>query len=108
MKQSSIFKLAIKLLKQEAKSNPTRSFVNSEGERVTIKDVANELDKVSKWLYRGLSTEDIARVVRCKNCKYYKKHNKTDSLKGSSYYICSKDKQRRDPMFYCTDGEERL
>lgn len=108
MKQVDIYRLAVKLLRGLAKENPGKSFTNSAGEKATISDVADELDKVSKWLYKDFHTEDIDKVVRCKKCKYYKKYRKKGSIKDLPFYACSKDRKKRDPMFFCKDGEERL
>lgn len=108
MKQVDIYRLAVKLLRKMAKENPGKSFTNSAGEKATIDYVANELDKVSKWLYKDFHTEDIDKVVRCKNCKYYKKYKKKGAIKASVFWACSRDMQKRDPMFFCKDGEERL
>lgn len=108
MKQVDVYRLAVKLLKKMAKDNPGKSFTNSAGEKATIDDVANELDKVSKWLYRDFYTEDIDKVVRCKKCKHYKKYKKKGAFKARVFQACSKDMKKRDPMFFCKDGEERL
>jgi hypothetical protein len=108
MKQVDIYRLAVKLLRKMAKENPGKSFTNSAGEKATIDDVANELDKVSKWLYKDFHTEDIDKVVRCKKCKYYKKYKKKGAFKAQVFQACSKDMKKRDPMFFCKDGEERL
>lgn len=108
MKQVDIYRLAVKLLIKMAKENPGKSFTNSAGEKATIDDVANELDKVSKWLYKDFHTEDIDRVVRCKKCKYYKKYKKRGAFKAQVFRACSKDMKQRDPTFFCKDGEERL
>lgn len=108
MKQVDIYRLAVKLLRKMAKENPGKSFTNSEGERATIDDVADELDKVSKWLYKDFHTEDIDRVIRCKKCRYYKKYKKKGAIKASVFWACSRDMQKRDPMFFCKDGEEKF
>ena len=106
MKQVDIFRLAVRLLKQLAKEKPGRSFTNSSGEKATVEDVANEIDKLSKWVYKDFHTEDIEKVVRCKKCKHYKKYKKK-GFKTQVFHACSLTMMRRDPMFFCRDGEER-
>lgn len=106
MKQVDVYKLAVKLLKKMAKETPGKSFTNSAGEKVTIEEIADALDKVSKWLYKDFHTEDIDKVVRCKKCKFYKKYKKRGEFKPKAFMACSKDMKRRDSMFFCKDGEE--
>lgn len=108
MKQVDIYRLAVKLLRKMAKENPGKSFRNSAGEKVTVEDIADSLDKISKWLYKDFHTEDIEKVVRCQKCKFYKKYKKKDTFKPQVFQACSKDMKQRDPMFFCKDGEERL
>lgn len=107
MKQADIYRLAVKLLRNMAKENPGKSFTNSAGEKATIDDIANELDKVSKWLYKDFYTEDIDKVVRCKKCKYYKKYKKKDDRKSPPFWACRLTKIKRDPEFYCKEGIEK-
>lgn len=106
LKQVEVYRLAVKLLRKMAKENPGKTYTNSEGEKATIDYVADELDKVSKWLYKDFHTEDIDRVVRCKRCIHYKKYKKKGALKSSVFWACCKDMQKRDPMFFCKDGAE--
>ena len=108
MKQVDIYRLAVKLLRKMAKENPGKSFTNSDGEKATIDEVADALDNLSKWLYKDFHTEDITKVVRCKKCKYYKKYKKKGEFKAQIFQVCSKDMQKRSPMFFCKDGDERI
>lgn len=106
MKLSDAYKLAVKLLKRQAESNPKKTFTSPDGEKVTIADVADKLETVSKWVYPGLSSDDVTLVVRCKKCKFYKKFKKKgDTLKPKIIYACSKDMKPRDPMFFCGEGD---
>ena len=107
MKQIDMYKLAVKLLRKLAVKTNNKGFKNSDGEHVTISDVADNLEHIANWMYPELSTEDIAKVVRCKKCRYYKKYKKKGTLKGAAFYACSKDMQKRDPMFFCKEGEEQ-
>lgn len=106
MRMIDVYRLAVKLLKKMAKENPGKSFINSAGEKATIEEVADALDKVSKWLYKDFHTEDIDKVVRCKRCRFYKKYKKQGEFKPKVFMACSKDMKRHDSMFFCKDGEE--
>lgn len=66
-----------------------------------------ECRKLQGWVYPALTTEDIQKVVRCKNCMWYKKYKKKDDRKSLPVWMCSKDRIKRDPDFYCKGGEEK-
>lgn len=68
-------------------------------------EVANRLEKVLHWTYPDLSTEDIVKVIRCKDCMYYKKYRKKSPYKSVAFYACSLTKTKREPTFFCKDGE---
>lgn len=106
MKQVDVYRVTIRILRKIAKENPEKSFSNSLGEKVTVKELADELDKILNWLYKDFSTTDIAKVVYCKNCRYYKKYKRKGAFKAQIFQACSKDMKKRDPMFFCKDGEE--
>lgn len=108
MKQVDLMRLAVKLLKKIEKEAPQKSFTNASGEKATLSDVIGSLERLVKWMYPELSPEDIEKVVRCKRCRFYKRYKKKGSLKGQTFRACSKDMQKRDPMFFCKDGEESL
>lgn len=107
MKQIDVYRLSVQLLKEVAVKHPERTVVVSTKEAVTVDEVATALDKISKWVYADFYAEDIDKVVRCKNCKFYKKYRKKNAFKAHSFQACSKDKKKRDPMFFCKEGEER-
>lgn len=108
MKLIDAYQIAIKLLKRQAKDSPSKSFTTSNGEQVTISDVADSLSSVLKWIHPELCSEEITLVTRCKNCKHYKRFKKKgDLLKPRTFYACVKDRQRRSPEFFCKDGEKR-
>lgn len=103
-----IFHLAVKLLNRQAKDYPNKTFTSAEGERVTIKDVADRLEILAKWVYPELSADDIELVVHCRNCRYYKRFKKKgDLLKARAFFACTKDMSRRDPGFFCKDGDRK-
>lgn len=106
MKTYDLYKLAIKLLSRLEKEEPKRSYTNKAGESATVTDVIDTLKKTSSWMYPDLSTDDIAKVIRCKNCKYYRKYKKKGDLKSSAFYACSQDMRKRPPDFFCKDGDE--
>lgn len=75
--------------------------------RVGNTQLIKELTKLKGWIYPALSTEDIALVVRCKKCKYYKKYRRKNDIKTPSFYACSLTHAKKDPNYYCADGEEK-
>lgn len=107
MRMVDIYGLAIKLLKKMDAENPGKTFTNKDGEKATIPDIIKSLSMMKRWLYPALRPEDVTKVVRCKNCAYYKKYKKKGALKPQVFYACSKDMSRRAKDFYCKDGEER-
>lgn len=108
MKLSDAYKLAVKLLRRQAESNPKKTFTSPDGEKVTIADVADKLETVSKWVYPELSVDDIELVVHCRNCRYYKQFKKKgDLLKARAFFACTKDMSHRDPEFFCKDGDRK-
>lgn len=108
MKLSDAYKLAVKLLRRQAESNPKKTFTSPDGEKVTIADVADKLETVSKWVYPELSADDIELVVHCRNCRYYKRFKKKgDLLKARAFFACTKDMSHRDPEFFCKDGDRK-
>lgn len=90
---------AIALLKLVSKKSPKNS-----AEALLI---VEKLTALRNWVYPNLATEDIQKVIRCKNCKNYKKYRRTGDIKSRPFYACSITKQKRDPEFFCKDGEER-
>ena len=107
MKMRDIYHMVIKVLRKQAKDCPGKGFTNSSGKRVTIEELANSLEDVVQWMYHDLNTKDITKVVRCENCINYKKFRKKNAYKANEFYACRLDMKRRDPMYYCKDGEER-
>lgn len=101
-----IYALAIKLLKKTDAECPGKVFKNRDGTKVKIQDVIANLSQMKNWLYPALRTEDITKVVRCKNCRYYKKYRKKGVVPAVVFQACSLDKKPRDPMFFCKDGDE--
>lgn len=105
MKVADLYKLAVKILDKEAKQNPKKTYTNKDGEKASISDVIAMLERAYQWMYKELATDDVTLVVRCRKCKYYKKYRKKDSIKSMPFYACSLTKQKRDPQFFCADGD---
>ncbi len=106
MRLRDSLRITVKLLKQVEAENPQRRFKNAEGEKVLITDVLSSMSKLSEWVDHELSSDELVKVVRCKQCRYYKKYRKKDAYKQATFYACSKDMQKRKPDFYCGDGEK--
>lgn len=108
LKLIDVYRLSVKLLRRLAKEYPNKTFTSPEGEKVTINDIANRLEITSKWVYPQLSSDSIELVVHCRNCRYYKQFKKKgDMLKAKSFFACTKDMSRRDPEFFCKDGDRK-
>lgn len=69
------------------------------------KQISARLGRIICWIHPELTTKDIVKVTRCKNCKHYKKYRKKSGFKSYPFYACSLTKTKRDPMFFCKDGE---
>lgn len=107
MKLSSLFAVTIKILEAYSERYPKATFT-VEDTTVKMKDVITDLNKLTKWLYKDLTTESIERVIHCYDCRYYKKYKKRGNIKAPPFYACSKDHNKRRPDFYCKDGEPKL
>ena len=105
MKTYDLYKLAIKLLSQYADTIPDKKYTNKSGESATIYDVIAMLKNVSSWMYKNMSTDDICKVVRCKNCRHYKKYKKKDDFKAKPFYACNLDMKQKPPDFFCKNGD---
>ena len=101
MKVRDALKIAIKVLNEQP---PERSFKNSSGQRSSIKDVITALTLICKWAYKDLDSSDLEVVVHCKNCVHYKKYKKKDAFKSDVVWLCSLDKTKRYPEFFCKEG----
>ena len=106
MKISVMFATVIDILKLYDKEHPRATF-DVDGNIVKIKDLVNSMTKLLGWLYKDLTDENIEKVTRCYECRYYKKYRKRGAIKGATFYACSLDKAKRRPDYYCKDGERR-
>lgn len=69
--------------------------------------VVTDWNKLKGWAYPSLTTDDMINVTRCKNCEYYKRYRKKDAVRALPFYACSKTRLKRDPEFFCKDGEPK-
>ena len=106
MKISDMYLTTIKVLQIYDKEHPNKTFKVGEN-TTTVKDLIDGHKKLMGWLYKDLTTECIQKVTRCYDCKYYKKYKKKGALKGTTFFACSIDKNKRRPDFFCKDGEPR-
>jgi hypothetical protein len=51
----------------------------------------------------GNPLDDVVRVVRCRDCKWWEEGQTTDGVKG----FCPISGCCEGPEFYCADGERR-
>lgn len=106
MKISEVFTTTIGILKQYDTEHPRATF-EVDGNVVKVKDLVASLNKLLKWLYKDLTTDNIEKITRCYDCRYYKKYKRKGASKGPAFYACSLDKAKRRPDFFCKDGEPR-
>lgn len=105
MRLKSIFKICKNLALKQLEVNPNTKF-KVEGEQVYLKDMVTELDDLTNWCYK--EELDVQKVVRCKNCKYYKKYKlKNPRYHNTFVYMCSCTKTKRQPDFFCAEGCEK-
>lgn len=106
MKMSDAYLGSIKVLKRYAKENPGK-LVPVNDTKVSIDEVVDALKKVHAWVHPELVSESLVKVVRCKNCRNYKSYRKKGVYKAPSFKMCCLDRTKREPDFFCAQGEER-
>lgn len=106
MKVSEMYLTTIEILKLYTKEHPDRKFQVGD-DTVEVKDIIAQTKKLMGWLYKDLTTDNIEKITRCYDCRYYKKYKKKGALKGTAFYACSLDRAKRRPDFFCKDGEPR-
>ena len=107
MKLETVFKTCDKVISTLEEKRPGRSIETPEGS-VTFKELSDELKNLCAWCYKD--TIDVQKVVRCKNCKYYKTAKIQDekySFRHKSLHMCTLTKQQYRPEFFCAYGKER-
>lgn len=107
MRLETVFKACNQICKNLSDKNPTRGINTDEG-RISLIKLSEELDNLRSWCYKG--DIEVQKVIRCKNCRYYKRYKKSSNKNPYSHEIvamCSIDKITRKPEFFCSSGEER-
>ena len=66
-----------------------------DGEKITFQEMLKSLERLISWANPEFNTNRLQFVVLCENCKHYK------SIK----HICLKEDKRREPTFFCKEGE---
>ena len=106
MKLQDLFSVCDHLVQERIKQKPDAGIKTPSGERFKYKEISKELRNLSSWCYQ--EPLDVQNVVRCKQCKHYKRYKTKGKYKG--YQIvqaCELTKLKHDPEFYCSDGLER-
>lgn len=106
MNLKATLEAAAQVYTKKAKANPNGS-VEVFGERVPYATAASELRKVVAYVYPELNTSNVQQVVRCKDCKHYKRYRSKKNPRAPGRWLCALDKKERVSEFFCADGEER-
>lgn len=96
MKIKDALKIAVKVLNEQP---PERSFKAG-----SVAEAAKALNTILRWAYPELDSANIKQVVHCKDCVYYKKYRKKNAFKSDTIWLCSVDKTKKWPDFYCKEG----
>lgn len=107
MKLKTVFQSCDRIISSLEAKNPGRG-INTPDGRVTFKELSEELKNLCGWCYED--SVDVQKVVRCKNCKYYKQAKIQDekySFRHKSLHMCTLTKQQYRPEFFCANGKER-
>ena len=105
MKLQVLFRACNKVI---SRANPEARVKTDTGDVVTCKELSKELENLEHWCYKG--EIDVQKVIRCKNCKHYKRYRKKNAknpYEHTVFYACSLSKEKRNPEFFCSDGEEK-
>lgn len=106
MRMADAYKGALKILRRYAKENPGKT-VPINGNKVPVEEVTQELSKVVSWVHPEMMTDDLVKVVRCAKCINYKSYHKKNVFKAPSFKMCSLDRVKQTPDYYCARGEEK-
>lgn len=106
MNLKAALEAAAQAYEKRAERNPNGE-IEVFGSRVSYGKAASEIRRVVCFVYPELETGNVQKVVRCKNCKYYKRYKKKGQVKPTVKFLCSIDKRERSPGFYCADGIEK-
>lgn len=106
MNLKAALEAAAQAYEKRAERNPNGE-IEVFGSRVSYGKAASEIRRVVSFVYPELETGNVQKVVRCKNCKYYKRYRKKNSYKPEFKCLCELDKKQREPDFFCADGKEK-
>lgn len=104
MRTIDTLNIALKVLKQQYKVTPNRTFSKG-SETLSLKSVIDSLERLVDWCCADLDTSDITKVVPCSKCVHYKRYKKKNVFKAEVFRACELDMKRRQPNFYCKDGD---
>lgn len=100
IKLKSILAVCCDLLEDEP-----QIYTTVEGAKVKYSEIIAEIKKLMLWCYKDLDTQEVVKIVRCKDCIYFKRYkNKAGTQR---FYACSKDRIKHHREHYCADGRIR-
>lgn len=105
-----ILSITVDILNEVKQKTPKRmvEFPSDAGpQKISIDAAIAQVKNLYSWCYDQLELKNIIKVCRCKDCKYYKKYRKKNSLKKVYKMLCSLDKTEKPPEWYCPKGMER-
>lgn len=106
MNLKQILLACAKMLRAKAHKFPEGGFT-VDGKKVLYCEAANEVQRLSGWVFPELDTDDIQKVIHCKDCAHYKRYRKKGAFKPEVKLLCELDKKQREPIFFCADGKEK-
>ncbi len=91
-------------LRQDERKEPYGIVTLPEGQ-VVRREAIEALETITEWVYPGLNTDSIQRIVMCQDCRYCKKYKnkKTPSIKK---YVCTYQNPYCQKDYYCSMGRE--
>lgn len=92
-----LYSILLKCIRRIKTDYPKKRFKDSDGNLVSWQELEDSLLKQRSWLYPGLSTDTVMRVVFCKNCLHYQKKVK----------YCSKLKMNMREKDHCSKAIDR-
>lgn len=105
-----ILSITIDILTEAKEKSPNRQVafpVDDGTQKIPIDAAIAQVKNLYSWCYDQLELKNIIKICRCKDCKYYRRYRKKDSLKKVYKMLCSLDKTERPPEWYCPKGTER-
>ena len=108
MKLQTLFQACNWIIQSRLRKNPDAKIQIEDGEALTYKELSDQLQNLESWCYQG--ELDVQKIVRCKNCKHYKRYRKKvlkNPYEHNVITACDFDKSQRSPEYFCCQGEER-